>query len=168
MSAYRSSEHLFSILPIEVQILKSLSKLHFKIYKFWGWCDPYLYRVFIKYCVFSKILKYIPDSGLSRFPPRCQCVYKMTGQTPALQQNWQSSKENFLKHLLVNFAYNSLYLFVIVFFLCAPLKFSFVLFYGEYYKRGGGSPSLFPPALSIHLWWLPMWYEASQLSVSIG
>ena len=25
------------------------------------------YRVFIKYCVFSKILKYIPDSGLSRF-----------------------------------------------------------------------------------------------------
>ena len=27
------------------------------------------YRVFIKYCVFfSKILKYIPDSGLSRFP----------------------------------------------------------------------------------------------------
>ena len=26
------------------------------------------YRVLIKYCVFSKILKYIPDSGLSRFP----------------------------------------------------------------------------------------------------
>ena len=26
------------------------------------------YRVFIKYCVFSKILKYMPDSGLSRFP----------------------------------------------------------------------------------------------------
>ena len=26
------------------------------------------YRVFIKYCVFSKILKYIPDSGLSRIP----------------------------------------------------------------------------------------------------
>ena len=25
------------------------------------------YRVFIKYCVFSKILKYIPDSDLSRF-----------------------------------------------------------------------------------------------------
>ena len=24
--------------------------------------------MFIKYCVFSKILKYIPDSGLSRFP----------------------------------------------------------------------------------------------------
>ena len=26
------------------------------------------YRVFIKYRVFSKLLKYIPDSGLSRFP----------------------------------------------------------------------------------------------------
>ena len=26
------------------------------------------HRVFIKYCVFSKILKYILDSGLSRFP----------------------------------------------------------------------------------------------------
>ena len=28
----------------------------------------FIYRVFIKYCVFSNILKYIPDSGLSRFP----------------------------------------------------------------------------------------------------
>ena len=27
-----------------------------------------MYTVFIKYCVFSKILKYIPDSGLSQFP----------------------------------------------------------------------------------------------------
>ena len=75
-------------------------------------------RVFVKYCVFSKILKYIPDSGLSRFSPRCQCVYKMTGQTPALQQNWQSSKK-FLRHLLFNFAYNSLYTVVSVFFVCS-------------------------------------------------
>ena len=29
-------------------------------------CIP-CYRVFIKYCVFSKILRYTPDSGLSRF-----------------------------------------------------------------------------------------------------
>ena len=45
------------------------------------------YRVFIKYCVFSKILKYIPDSGLSR------CVlwtWTTKGRTPALRQNWQS------------------------------------------------------------------------------
>ena len=35
------------------------------------------YRVFIKYCVFfSKILKYIPDSGLSRF---FLCVHFMLG-----------------------------------------------------------------------------------------
>ena len=52
------------------------------------------YRVFIKYCVFSKILKYIPDSGLSQFPPRCECVYTMASQTPTLQQNWQSSEKS--------------------------------------------------------------------------
>ena len=51
------------------------------------------YRVFIKYCVFSKILIYFPDSVL----PRCQCVYtRQAGGTPALQQNWKSS-ENFKK-----------------------------------------------------------------------
>ena len=32
------------------------------------WANVRTYRVFIKYCVFSKILKYIPDFGLSRFP----------------------------------------------------------------------------------------------------
>ena len=26
--------------------------------------------------------------------PRRQCVYTMAGQTPALQQNWQSSEKN--------------------------------------------------------------------------
>ena len=47
------------------------------------------YRVFIKYCVFSKILIYFPDSVFSR----CQCVYtRQAGRTPALQQNRQSSK----------------------------------------------------------------------------
>ena len=41
---------------------------------------------------FSKILKYIPDSGLSQ----CQCVYTMAGQTPpaALQQKCQSSEKS--------------------------------------------------------------------------
>ena len=33
------------------------------------------YRVFIKYCLISKILKYIPDSGLSRFPSVSVCVH---------------------------------------------------------------------------------------------
>ena len=52
------------------------------------------YRVFIKYCFFSKILKY---SGLWPFSvfPRCQCVYThQAGRTPAQQQNWQSSENS--------------------------------------------------------------------------
>ena len=45
----------------------------------------------IKYCVFSKILIYFPDSVFSR----CQCVYtRRAGRTPALQQNWQSSENS--------------------------------------------------------------------------
>ena len=57
-------------------------------------CLRIIYRVFIKYCVFSKILKY---SGLLPFSvfPRCQCVYtRQVGRTPALQQNWQSSENS--------------------------------------------------------------------------
>ena len=46
------------------------------------------YRVFIKYCVFSKILKYIPDSGLSRFSLGISvCVYTMAGQ-----RRWDCSR----------------------------------------------------------------------------
>ena len=40
------------------------------------------YRAFIKYCVFSKILKYIPAS--LGFPSVSVRVYTMVGQTPAL------------------------------------------------------------------------------------
>ena len=43
--------------------------------------------------VFFEDFKYIPDSGLS-VSPWCQCVYTMAGQTPALQQNWQSSENH--------------------------------------------------------------------------
>ena len=51
----------------------------------------FLYRVFIKYCVFSKILIYFTDSVFSR----CQCVYtRQAGRKPALQQNWQSSEKS--------------------------------------------------------------------------
>ena len=59
---------------------KCLAKIYFdKIFR--------AYRVFIKYCFFSKILIYIPDSVFSR----CQCVYtQQAGRTPALQQNRQS------------------------------------------------------------------------------
>ena len=54
-----------------------------------------LYRVFIKYCDFFRIIKNIPDSGLSLFFPLCQCVYThQAGRTPALQQNWQSLEKS--------------------------------------------------------------------------
>ena len=53
--------------------------------------EDFIYGVFIKYCVFSKILIYFPDSAF----PRRQCVYThRAGQTPALQQNWQSSENH--------------------------------------------------------------------------
>ena len=53
-----------------------------------------MYREFIKYCVFLKILKYF---GLWPFSvlPWCQCVYtRQAGRSPALQQNWQSSEKS--------------------------------------------------------------------------
>ena len=39
------------------------------------------YRVFIKYYVFSKILIYIPDSGLSRFSLGSVCVHNGRSNT---------------------------------------------------------------------------------------
>ena len=63
--------------------------------------------MFIKYFVISKILKYIPDSG---FPLVPVCVYTMAGQTPALQQNWQSPEKShhFKEHtILRNTLYNT-------------------------------------------------------------
>ena len=50
--------------------------------------------LFIKYWVFSKIFTYIPDSGLSRLLLSVLVMYTMAGQTPALQQNWQSSEKS--------------------------------------------------------------------------
>ena len=58
-------------------------------------CIRPCYRMFIKYCVFSKILKYIPDSGLSRFPLGGVSVCtQWQAKPPALQQNWQSSEKS--------------------------------------------------------------------------
>ena len=53
-----------------------------------------MYRVFIKYCVFSKILEY---SGLLPFSvfPRCQCVYThQAGRTPALHSSKTGRLQN--------------------------------------------------------------------------
>ena len=54
--------------------------------------DIQRYRVFIKYCVFSK--EYSEIWPFSVFP-WCQCVYThQAGRIPALQQNWQSSEKS--------------------------------------------------------------------------
>ena len=55
-----------------------------------------LYRVFIKYCVFFRIFKNIPDFGLSLFSLGVS-VYVYThqaGRKPALQHNWQSLEKS--------------------------------------------------------------------------
>ena len=49
------------------------------------------YRMFIKYCFFFEDFKIYSELWPLSVSPRCQCVYTMAGQTPALQQNWQSS-----------------------------------------------------------------------------
>ena len=72
---------------IQIHLFNSLSKY---IYINLSIC-LFMYRVFIRYCVFLKILIYIPNSVFSR----CQCVYtRQAGRTPALQQNWQSSENS--------------------------------------------------------------------------
>ena len=58
------------------------------------------YRVFIKYCVFSKILKYIPDSGLSRFSlvvnvcTQWQVKHQRCSRTCGVQKNHNNLRKN--------------------------------------------------------------------------
>ena len=55
------------------------------------------YRVFIKYCVFSKILRYILDSALSRFPlgvSECTQLQVNTSTAPAEQSAEKSQHFN--------------------------------------------------------------------------
>ena len=53
------------------------------------------YRVFIKYCVwFFEDFKIFRTLAFLGFPSVSVCVYTMAGQTPALQQNWQSSEKS--------------------------------------------------------------------------
>ena len=54
----------------------------------------YIYKVFIKNCVFFKDFKiYSGLWSLSDFP-RCQCVYTMAGKTPALPEELAESQKN--------------------------------------------------------------------------
>ena len=52
------------------------------------------YRVFIRYCVFSKSLKYILDSGLSRFPLGFSLCTQWQVKLQRLQQNLHSSEKS--------------------------------------------------------------------------
>ena len=53
--------------------------------------DKIIYRVYIKYCVFSKILEYIPDSALSRFPLGVSVCTQWQVKPQRLQQNCKGS-----------------------------------------------------------------------------
>ena len=65
-----------------------------------------MYRVFIKYCVFSKILIYFPDSVFCR----CQCVYThQAGKEPALQQNKNFRKTQYLMNTLYQINHRSMH-----------------------------------------------------------
>ena len=65
--------------------------------------------MFIKYCVFQKILKYVPDSGLSRIPLGVS-LYTMAGQTPALQESLQSLEKSQHFKEKTQYLINTLYL----------------------------------------------------------
>ena len=54
------------------------------VWQIWQMTMVWLYRVFIKYCVFFRVFQNIPDSVF----PRCQFVYtKQAGRKPTLLQN---------------------------------------------------------------------------------
>ena len=58
------------------------------------------YRVFIKYCVFKKIFKFILDSGLSRFPlgvsvcTQWQVEHQRCSRTGRVQKNHNIVRKN--------------------------------------------------------------------------
>ena len=54
-----------------------------------------IYRVFIKYCVFSKDFRIFRTLACLCFALVFQCGYThQAGRTPAMQQNWQSSEKS--------------------------------------------------------------------------
>ena len=77
---------LFDILRIWLSVEKANPRFFFRILN--------NYRVFIKYCVFSKILKNIPDSVSACVHWTSRLDHQMVGRTPALQQNWQSLEKS--------------------------------------------------------------------------
>ena len=55
------------------------------------------YRVLIKYCVISKILRYILDSGLFRFPLGVSCVHNGRSKTKAAAELAELRKSHHFK-----------------------------------------------------------------------
>ena len=71
-----------------------------------------IYRLFIKYCVFSKDFRIFRTWSFSVFP-WVQCVYThQAGRTPTLQQNWQSSEKSQHFREKTQYLMNTLYLFL--------------------------------------------------------
>ena len=71
-------------------IHQNKNKIFKQILISWAENREWMYRVFIKYCVFSKDFKIFQTLA-----SRCQCVYThQAGRTQALQQNWQSSEKS--------------------------------------------------------------------------
>ena len=71
--------------------------------------------MYIKYCVFSKILRYIPDSGLSLFPlgvsecTQWQVKHQRCSRTGRVQKNQNILRKNtiFKEHPVRNFPNNN-------------------------------------------------------------
>ena len=90
--------------------------------------------VFIKYCVFSKILKYIPDSGLSRFPlgvsvcTQWQVKHRRCSRIYTVQKNHNILGKNtiFIEHPVHIYIYTYIHKYIqIDIFLGAKLIYSF-------------------------------------------
>ena len=71
-----------------------------------------IYRVLIKYRVFSKDFRIFRTWSFSVFP-WVQCVYThQAGRTPTLQQNWQSSEKSQHFREKTQYLMNTLYLYL--------------------------------------------------------
>ena len=66
--------------------------------------------MFIKYCVFSKIFKYIPDFVSACVHWTSRFGRQMARRTPALQQNWQSLEKSQLFKEKTQYLMNTLYI----------------------------------------------------------
>ena len=87
-------------------IHQNKNKIFEQILISWAENREWMYRVFIKYCVFSKDFKIFQTLA-----SRCQCVYThQAGKKPAIQQNWQSSEKSQNLKEKTQYLMNTLYI----------------------------------------------------------